>query len=154
VIVDLRCKQCTKRFRIEHRTRGRFPRFCSTECRLANRRSRRKATKPYAKQIVCLTCGEPCTVRDSRVRTCSVVCGQRLAAKLSREATAALRKRQREETAAKRGRACEGCGRPFEMRKPSGKARRGEVREGRFCSRSCRDAWQRGRQPQPDLFDR
>lgn len=38
---------------------------------------------------------------------------------------------------ARRTRVCEQCGVSFVMRSPSGKARRGEVQEGRFCSRAC-----------------
>jgi hypothetical protein len=49
-------------------------------------------------------------------------------------------------------RVCLGCGEAFVMRNPSGKARRAQVREGRFCSRSCFHRWMR--QPvQLSLFD-
>jgi hypothetical protein len=37
----------------------------------------------------------------------------------------------------RRARICLTCGASFVAHKPSAKARRGEVREGRFCSRKC-----------------
>jgi hypothetical protein len=37
------------------------------------------------------------------------------------------------------------CGKVFIMHSPSGKANRGEVNEGRFCSRKCR--WDKERKP-------
>jgi hypothetical protein len=36
-----------------------------------------------------------------------------------------------------RDRVCEQCSKPFRMRNPSGKARLGKTKEGRFCSRAC-----------------
>lgn len=39
--------------------------------------------------------------------------------------------------AERRRRRCEACGTEFVARSPSGAARRGEVAEGRFCSRAC-----------------
>lgn len=42
------------------------------------------------------------------------------------------------ESEAKRRRVCQWCGKSFIMRQPSGKAYRGEVKEGLFCSRECR----------------
>lgn len=36
-----------------------------------------------------------------------------------------------------RDRVCEQCEAPFRMRRPSGKAIAGKVREGRFCSKAC-----------------
>ena len=38
-------------------------------------------------------------------------------------------------------RVCEQCGKEFVMHAASGKANRGEVKEGRFCSRKCRGKW-------------
>lgn len=46
----------------------------------------------------------------------------------------------------KRTRICETCGKEFVMHKPSGKAKKGEVKEGRFCSRECHFIWVK-RQP-------
>ena len=51
------------------------------------------------------------------------------------------RKRRAEASEAKRSRVCEMCGKEFIMHNPSGKARRGEVREGRFCSKRCKGEW-------------
>lgn len=48
------------------------------------------------------------------------------------------RKERKEASDAKLHRVCETCGKDFIMHTPSGKARRGEVKEGRFCSRKCR----------------
>ena len=55
------------------------------------------------------------------------------------------RKRRAEASEAKRSRVCEMCGKEFIMHNPSGKARRGEVREGRFCSKRCKGEWVRQR---------
>jgi hypothetical protein len=41
----------------------------------------------------------------------------------------------------RRYRICERCGRSFLARKPSGKALRGVVQEGRFCSNKCKGAY-------------
>jgi hypothetical protein len=44
---------------------------------------------------------------------------------------------------ARRSRTCQQCGAGFVMRNPSGAARRGEVSEGKFCSRKCAAASKR-----------
>jgi hypothetical protein len=47
----------------------------------------------------------------------------------------------------RRRRTCEKCTKPFVAGHPSGKALRGEVNEGRFCSRRCALRW-RNHRPQ------
>lgn len=50
------------------------------------------------------------------------------------------RKERAEASEAKRRRVCETCGKEFIMHWQSAKANKGEVKEGRFCSRKCRGA--------------
>lgn len=77
----------------------------------------------------CVACGEP--FRTGRKRTrCCVRC-----------ANAVSQSVRLANSEARRQRICEVCCNPFVMRSPSGKARRGEVREGRFCSRVCAATW-------------
>jgi hypothetical protein len=52
---------------------------------------------------------------------------------------------------ARRQRQCQHCGGGFVARNPSGAARAGKVREGRFCSRTCAIA-ARKTPSLPDLF--
>jgi hypothetical protein len=54
----------------------------------------------------------------------------------------------------RRRRRCECCDRVFTMRNPSGRARRGETTEGRFCSRRCAEQFRRAgsKELQPDLL--
>lgn len=76
----------------------------------------------------------PCSVcstsfipnRYAAKKTCGPICTRRQA-HLTRSANAKLRN----------ARTCEQCGMEFQRRNPSGKARRGESKEGRFCSRGC-----------------
>lgn len=48
------------------------------------------------------------------------------------------REKRKAASEAKRKRICQWCGKEFIMHAPSGKATRGEVKEGLFCSRKCR----------------
>jgi len=74
---------------------------------------------------VCLNCGIELT-RKTQTKYCSVDC----------------QKQDRSKRAQKRrARVCETCGREFIMRCLSGKGKRGEVKEGRFCSVKCRGIW-------------
>jgi hypothetical protein len=55
---------------------------------------------------------------------------------------------------AQRQRICEHCGAAFVARHPSGKGRAGKVKEGRFCSRRCRDgSFKKRPTKQLNLFD-
>jgi hypothetical protein len=78
----------------------------------------------------CVVCGVAFRPRTGRQEACGLVCGRALAKQRSDVARAANAK-------ARRARVCEQCGTSFIAANPSGKARRGEVREGRFCSRKC-----------------
>lgn len=75
----------------------------------------------------CLYCGKELTGRHQK-KYCSVSCQKAHRSILTQK---------------KRIRICEACGKEFIMHRPSGKARRGEVNEGRFCSRACHFAWVR-----------
>ncbi len=77
----------------------------------------------------CVACGCEFETLRKRTRACRQ-CGNRV----SQQA-------RRANADAKRHRTCETCCRPFTMRNPSAKARRGESREGRFCSRKCAAQW-------------
>lgn len=72
----------------------------------------------------CAHCGKP--LNKDQEKYCSRSC--------MREAWAAA-------SEAKRRRVCKMCGKEFTMRHPSGKANKGEVEEGQFCSRKCRGQW-------------
>ncbi len=77
----------------------------------------------------CAICGNQVAAKSKTTITCSARCAQKLS-HWSRSA----------HSAACRTKTCEECGQTFVVRPPSGKARRGEVSEGRFCSRACRGA--------------
>lgn len=51
---------------------------------------------------------------------------------------ASQRESRKLESEAKRRRICQSCGREFIMPYPSGKANRGEIKAGLYCSRKCR----------------
>jgi hypothetical protein len=77
--------------------------------------------------VKCLFCGIELT-RKTQKKYCSVPCQKAHRSELTRK---------------ERIRICETCGKEFVMHKLSGKAKRGEVKEGRFCSRKCKWAAQR-----------
>ena len=137
--ITLRCSACHEPFEWIVRARGRYPKTCSPKCDAARRREwncanrhRYRTDKPREKihHGECVICGAPFESVDRRTRTCGLTCG----AALSYQTKVPGR---RAKTIAQRTRICEACGRSFVMHKPSAKARRGEVREGRFCSRRC-----------------
>jgi hypothetical protein len=76
-------------------------------------------------------------------------CGKELTSKwqvkyCSRDCMWEYQRKSRAEAKAKRWtRICEQCGKEFVMHSTSGKANRGEVKEGRFCSRKCHFTWVR-----------
>lgn len=78
-------------------------------------------------------------------------CGKELTGKwqtkyCSRDCMWEHQRNARAEAKAKRWtRVCEQCGKEFVMHAASGKANKGEVKEGRFCSRKCR--WDKERKP-------
>ena len=78
----------------------------------------------------CLFCGIELT-RKTQKKYCSVPCQKAHGSALAYK---------------ERIRICETCGKGFVMHRLSGKAKRGEVKEGRFCSRACHFEWVR-RQP-------
>jgi predicted amidophosphoribosyltransferase len=78
-------------------------------------------------------CGAPFTTADARTVCCGAVCGQVLA-KLRSDVTRSANAQ------ARLARRCENCGEPFKARNPSGKARAGKSREGRYCSIACHGA--------------
>lgn len=112
--------------------RGKPPIYCGDECRRAARASRR--ARQYER--VCIRCG----LFFSTTCRASVACTgcANAFSQIVRTANAIARLQ----------RTCEQCGVSFIMRNASGKARRGEVREGRFCSRRCAMRW-RNHRPQP-----
>lgn len=81
------------------------------------------AVVAQASRRACAICGSEVS---STSATCGARCGNRLA-QWSRSTR----------SGAERARSCEQCAASFVMRLPSGRARAGKAREGRFCSRPC-----------------
>ena len=133
--LSLRCA-CGTDFTASMPHAGRAPRFCSDDCR---RRARRSASRPLLARE-CAICSAPFRTTNRSTVCCGRPCGQVLAKRRSdatRSANASARAK----------RYCEACGVEFLMRNPSGAARAGRSREGRFCSRKCRaDAARHARQ--------
>jgi len=77
----------------------------------------------------CLFCGEELTGKHQK-KYCSVDC---------------QKKDRSRQSAEKRKRICKVCGKEFTMHWLSGKAKKGEVKEGQFCSRECK--WNARRKP-------
>ncbi len=128
------CKHCGASFALNRRKgqRGRDPGFCSSRCRSIRRRAGRSRV-----EIVCVECGRSfITAADRQRKCCSLSCAVRFRSR--RAGTTRTAKAN-----ANRTRTCECCGVKFLMRNPSGRARRGATREGRFCSRRCCDEFQR-----------
>jgi len=90
--------------------------YCSKEC------------KKESTRRICEECGKVYYPRQQRANTrfCS------------RECLDIYRHRKSIES---RTRICETCGKEFIMRGMSGKSNRGEVNEGRFCSKKCYGEW-------------
>lgn len=76
--------------------------------------------------LACIVCGEGFHPKNKVAKCCGPACRLRQR-HLTRSANARLRN----------VRTCERCGCRFQRRNPSGKARKGLVQEGRFCSRVC-----------------
>lgn len=138
----LQCRFCEQEFRYVQRGRRAVPAFCSPRCR----GRAREADRPRLMKSCTQCCTEFFTTNNCR-RCCSAACGVK-----ARDAIRATKAR------AHRRRTCKICGGVFVMRHHlSGKALRGEVREGMFCSREClalhRRVIARGRCAIGDLFD-
>ena len=139
--IESSCRRCSEKFSTTIRGAGRPPLFCSDACRVDARRNPNRKIRTR----VCAICGQTFETTKSS-ECCSRPCGQ----KLAKQRSDAARKANAEE---RRRRLCVSCGAVFVMRNPSGRARRGEAREGRFCSRRCRDmAATRRPAQQLDLF--
>lgn len=76
--------------------------------------------------MTCIQCGKELTKKGQH-KYCSRVCMY-----------IHLGKARKDISESKRQRICETCGKEFLMRQPSGKALKGEVIEGRFCSNECK----------------
>lgn len=87
--------------------------YCSKECRKESRRQ------------TCKECGKV-YYHSSKSMCCSKECLDKYRNRISIE---------------KRKRVCETCGKEFIMPYMSGKGKRGEAKEGRFCSKKCYGAW-------------
>jgi len=147
--IAVQCLMCGATFETTREGRGRYPRFCSPECRAARKA---KHVRRYAaegrypvrrgtrrlRQKICAVCGEAFATIKARTQCCGTECGSILA-RASRSANARGRRLRR----------CESCGSEFLARSPSGRARRGETREGRFCSRRCAAAARRSWRAEP-----
>lgn len=80
----------------------------------------------------CVVCSEAFTAKRPEQECCSRSCGNKLA-----------HQRRTAGATARRRRSCEMCGEIFVKHSPSAAARRGEHRDGRFCSRRCQFEGQR-----------
>lgn len=78
----------------------------------------------------CAECGAPFATPNSATICCSRECGW----KRGRRNQNLWRARQ---AAVRHARVCRACGKPFTMRRPSGKANQGLSAEGQFCSKEC-----------------
>lgn len=142
-MLQLACLACGNSFAAEKPRRGRHPRFCSPDCKRARHLSQAKGyraegrypprTAPVKRRPISKTC-EICQQPFQTTNHATVCCGQACGQILSHRRSAATRTARSIE---QRRRVCEHCGTSFVARHPSGKARAGEVREGRFCSRRC-----------------
>lgn len=77
----------------------------------------------------CIVCGHDFSPKYRTTRCCGPACTLKQR-HITRSANARVRNERR----------CQHCGLSFQRRNPSGKARRGEVNEGRYCSRKCVNA--------------
>lgn len=80
----------------------------------------------------CLVCRQTFIPKQRHVKCCGTAC-----------AAIQARRTRTENAEKRRHRVCEICATSFLMHPPSGRAISGLVNEGRFCSRTCRNAWQR-----------
>lgn len=140
----LPCNVCGKAFTFATKSKGRYPRSCSDNCkRESNRRIRRRsATKreglrlPQPWQRRCVECGTMFAVALGATVCCGPVCGNARGKRLGDKA----RTRNAND---RRTRKCKVCARFFVMPNPSGGARKGLCRAGVFCSIPCRSEGRR-----------
>ena len=111
------CPICGKKYHVtEYFIKKGWKNYCSKECQ-------KKASERVCK---CWNCGRDIvTTKSDERHFCS------------RECQSLWRRKESEK---KRTRICQWCGKEFVMSPPSGKANKGEVQEGLFCSRECRFA--------------
>jgi len=146
MIVEVACVMCGGAFQYDQAGRGRRRRTCSATCQAArnlalNQKYRREGRYPRrtrAKTIakICAVCSVPFMASDRKRQACGPVCGNVLG-KINGDIA---RKRNAQE---RRQRTCENCGAGFVAHNPSGQARAGRSKEGRFCSRRCAAVVQR-----------
>jgi ribosomal protein L24E len=133
---------CGARFAVVIRGAGRPTKFCSVACRDGSGHTTVRSTS----EKTCAICGDQFIASDARLECCGRTCGHILGKRRS-DATRSENARHR------LARRCEACCDEFVARNPSGAARRGETREGRFCSRKCQAVWRTRRPPlQLELF--
>lgn len=96
-----------------------------------------------SRQKLCTNCVNAFVMQRCGQRCCSEECGKERmrVGRLKSGRTSGERKHK--EGVAKYTRTCRQCGTGFVMRKPSGKALRGRVEEGQFCSNKCKFAARR-----------
>jgi len=137
--VEIACIVCGTSFATTRSSRGRLPRFCSTVCRHKRRAKQHQQyrdegryppprRRPIAK--TCVICKQAFETTNRETVCCGLECGFQLSHRLS-AATRTARRIERD------ARICQHCGLGFVARNASGKARRGQSREGQFCSRRC-----------------
>jgi len=117
-VQKLSCSYCGKEY--ETRYIPKTP-YCSVECR------KRDKTK------VCPICEKSFIPLRKTQMYCSMYCSMKY-----------VHEQRHRESVVKRTRTCEACGKEFVMRSMSGKGNRGEVNEGRFCSKKCYGVWLSG----------
>lgn len=127
----LPCAMCGQQFTFTVKSKGRYQRYCSIACR--HQRIRQQVRRPGTRRAhdkTCIECGAAFSTPNASTACCSRECGWKRGKRRQDE--------WRAEQARKRhARICESCGSQFVMRRPSGKANRGIVLEGQFCSREC-----------------
>jgi 5-methylcytosine-specific restriction endonuclease McrA len=124
------CRFCQKTFALPG-TRGCSTPYCSRECKDAYKPllpgpGSGVARGPRLSVKECLACGVVFQPRIRKVNACGVVCAKVLAHKTRTANAYARRERQ-----------CKQCGVVFVMPTLGGKAARGEVEAGIYCSRQC-----------------
>lgn len=126
-IVALCCVTCEKPFEHTTKSKGRYPRFCSAECRATQHGVRSIQRRPKLigrtlHTITCAQCGVAFQTIDLKRKCCSVDCGS-----LWGKAQSDLKRAER--SAVRNTRTCESCGKVFRRHRTSD--------PGRFCSRKC-----------------
>lgn len=126
------CTECRQPFEPMKGRKGPQPVTCGPVCAVARRARLNTASRAVRPRLqrTCAVCEAPFETLNARTVTCGRACGRVLNLRLAH----ATRTRNAVE---RRARTCEACSKPFTARNPSGQARRGLRREGRFCSRRC-----------------